>query len=61
MPKATSKTTFSINLELTEEEARWLLNAIQNPIGGLEPHLEPKEEKEMRASFWQTLSDHLDS
>ncbi len=48
-------TTTKIVLELTEEEALWLRDIMQNPLG-MEDDNESKTDKEMRKAFFDALS-----
>jgi hypothetical protein len=47
--------TTHFKLILNEDEARWLKAMVQNPVYGVTPSEEPKEEKEMRSKFWSAL------
>lgn len=41
-------------LKLEENEAKWLKDLVQNPIG-CEPDEEDKDSKEIRKKFWDAL------
>ena len=44
-----------INLELSENEAVWLRNVMQNPLYGKTQAEEEKQDTEMRKLFFDTL------
>lgn len=43
----------NITLELTEDEAHWLKETVQNPF----TDLEYSRDKKMRAAFWNALKN----
>ena len=45
----------NINLELTEEEAKWLKAVVQNPLHGQQAGEEISEDTDMRARFFNAL------
>lgn len=49
-----STKTTEIVITMNENEAKWLKNLVQNPIGST-PDDEPKDDKTIRRSFWDTL------
>jgi len=42
-------------ITLSEKEARWLKEVVQNPIGCIDSAEEDISEKSMRAAFWSAL------
>jgi len=54
MPEAEIIKKVTVRLTLTEREAYWLKNLVQNPIGcSFEDEL--KEARQMREAFWKAL------
>ena len=53
MADAKSETKYA--LTLTEEEARWLRDIMQNPLHGETLHDEPPFDAAMRQEFWAAL------
>lgn len=49
--KIETKQTLKVTLVLTENEARWLRDRMQNPLSLDEDHFNA----EMRKKFWETL------
>lgn len=45
-------TSTVITLTLSPEEAKWLHAVMQNPMHGLDPHNEGREDAEMRQKFF---------
>ncbi|AFB83902.1 hypothetical protein F404_gp045 [Vibrio phage pVp-1] len=58
MPKATLRQEVTVTLEMTEHEAYWLRAMTQNYLG--RPGDEPKEDKELREKFFNSLKNLLD-
>jgi hypothetical protein len=56
MPKIKVQATKTVTLTLTEEEALWLKEAMQNPLGG-QASEEPTECCTMRRAYWEALKD----
>lgn len=52
---AASRITTEVTLCLTEEEAKWLKDVMQNPINNFEK--EEKKDRTIRESFWATLNN----
>lgn len=48
-----------VGVVLDEEEAKWLLGVMQNPLHGNTNDDEPPEDFQMRQRFWKSLSEKL--
>ena len=46
----------TIEITLTEDQAKWLNGLMQKPIGGMGPKDEQPRDKQMRKIFWKALS-----
>ena len=44
-------------LTLNQEEAKWLMDVVQNPLDGQEPHEEQPHDHKMRRAFWDALRE----
>lgn len=56
--KASVKSTKTITLELSEEEAAWLKDVVQNPVHGNSSKEDPGNAL-MRQQFWHALNNAL--
>jgi hypothetical protein len=54
MPSMKQETTIKVILTLTEEEAKWLSNYLQNAV--CEPKVEPLQDRNMRKAFFDSLN-----
>lgn len=59
MAKTTVNKTVSVTLDLTPEEARFLRDLLQNPLGCDNPEDEPMDETEMRSNIFTVLKDTI--
>lgn len=57
MPEVKIKAIKTVILTLTEEEATWLRNLLQNPLNGVTPITEDPIERNFRISFFAALKD----
>lgn len=55
MPDAIVERQVTVTLTLSEAEAKWLKNIMQNPINCRSYEDEPMVDRQMRESFWNAL------
>ncbi len=60
MAKLAIQTTRTLTLGLTEEEAKWLREVMQNPLHGEVPCAEDTEHATMRHSIFEALKEDTD-
>lgn len=59
--KATRDTAVVVKIELTEEEARWLIDVVRNPMYDEDVEKESPENEAMRKTFFYGLNTALNS
>ena len=57
--KASSKQKIVVTLELTEVEARWLRDVMENPLGGEPPKEEDPDQQYLRVGLFNELVEAL--
>lgn len=53
--KSVIETRRIVSMELSEEEARWLKELVQNPIGVAKQADEPEHDRLIRERFWYAV------